>query len=363
MIIFFSNYDDINNPYYGGGGAYAVHEVARRLSAKHTVTVLTGSYPGAQDTTIDRVYYKRIGWSRAGALMGQLIYQFILPFYALRCSYDMWVESFTPPFSTAFLPLFTRRPVVGLVHLLGGYDKAKEYKLPFYLIENLGLKLYRSFIVLTIESANHIKKHNNHAAISVIPNGVNLIPLKKATGPEKHILYLGRIELDQKGLDMLPSIFPAVFAQTKLDLVVAGAGRKEDREKLIRALKKAGIKKRVHIVGRVDGREKHDLLRNAALVVIPSRYETYSLVVLEAGMYQKPVVCFDIEGLSWISKSAVVKIPAFDTAGMASAIVALINDVPRRRKLGESMHLLATRYSWDEIADRYENVITKAAGA
>jgi len=43
MKIIISNYDSVKNPYYGGGGATAIHEIASRLTKKFEVTVLTGN--------------------------------------------------------------------------------------------------------------------------------------------------------------------------------------------------------------------------------------------------------------------------------------------------------------------------------
>ena len=59
--IIFSNYDDPKNPFYGGGGARAIHEVARRLAVRHDVKIITGSYPGSRDEMVDGVSYARIG--------------------------------------------------------------------------------------------------------------------------------------------------------------------------------------------------------------------------------------------------------------------------------------------------------------
>ena len=39
--IIFSNYDDPKNPFYGGGGARAIHEVAKRLAVRHDVKIIT----------------------------------------------------------------------------------------------------------------------------------------------------------------------------------------------------------------------------------------------------------------------------------------------------------------------------------
>src|SRR5690606_11347944 len=59
--IVISTYDSIDNPFYNGGGAFAIHEVAKRLSKKYELIVLTGNYPGSINKVKDGVSYKRIG--------------------------------------------------------------------------------------------------------------------------------------------------------------------------------------------------------------------------------------------------------------------------------------------------------------
>lgn len=173
MRIVFSNYDDIRNPYYGGGGAIAVHEVAKRLAATHTVTVLTGKYPGSTDEIVDGVVYKRVGAHVLDPRIGQLLFHFSLPWFALTMKFDVWVESFTPPFSTALLPLCTRKPVVGLTHLLGGKAMKLKYGLPFDIPERMGLKVYKHVIVLQDALKLELAQMAPHIQTYVIPNGVD----------------------------------------------------------------------------------------------------------------------------------------------------------------------------------------------
>ena len=87
--IIISNYDDVKNPAYGGGGAIAVHEIEKRLVNKFEVNVITGNYNGAVDEIIDKVTYKRIKTHFLGAKIGQLIFHFLLPFYATYQKYDL----------------------------------------------------------------------------------------------------------------------------------------------------------------------------------------------------------------------------------------------------------------------------------
>ena len=42
-------YDDVNNPWLGGGGAVRAWEIYRRLAADHEITLVTGKFPGGGD--------------------------------------------------------------------------------------------------------------------------------------------------------------------------------------------------------------------------------------------------------------------------------------------------------------------------
>lgn len=358
MKIIISNYDDLYNPYYGGGGAVAIHEVSKRLASKMHVTVITGKYPNYKDRKIDNVYYKHIGLSFAGPKIGQIIYQLLLPYYVRTSRFDVWIESFTPPFSTAFLPIFTEKPVVGLVHLLAGRDKSRQYKLPFYLVEDKGLNVYKYFIALTESILKKIKRKNSSALVKVIPNGTsNLLLNKKINKKNSYILYIGRIEVDQKGIDLLLDAYKLISDKINKELVIAGSGIKGEEDYLRGKIKKLQLQDKVKFIGRVEGRKKEELFKNSLFLVMPSRYETFPLVVLEAFAYGLPLLSFNIEGFQWVPKSCSVKVKPFDARKLADAMVRLSVDISLNESMGKASREFVKRYSWDTISLQYEDFI------
>ena len=110
-----------------------------------------------------------VGW--AGPRGGQLAYHAMLPFAARRIPHDLWIEGFTPPWSTSFLPLFSPARVVGIAHALSGMHMWERYHLPFFLIEQLGLRSYRDIVVLNPADAEQLKRLSPAALVRVIPNG------------------------------------------------------------------------------------------------------------------------------------------------------------------------------------------------
>ncbi len=358
MKIIFSTYDDINNPYYGGGGSRAIHEVAKRLVGKYEVVVFTANYPGAKNKTVDNVFYKRIGLSFFGPKLGQLFFHFLLPFYVARGKFDVWVESFTPPFSTSCLQLFTSRPVVGLVHMLSAEDMERKYKFPFSVIENRGLKTYRYFIVLTEAFKKKISLINKKAQIFVIPNGVSLPDDKLSDyALEPYILFLGRLEFNQKGLDLLVEAYKA--SGIKENLVIAGVGTDGDTKKLKELIHRYKLQKKIIFAGKVEGERKDMLFQNASVVVVPSRFETFSMVVLEAMAYGKPMVGFDINGLKWAPEDCMLKVKPFDFKKFGSEIRRILKDDKLRAGLSLAAKKHAGKYTLEGALKKYEEVFER----
>src|SRR5579863_1346052 len=94
QTIYISTYDDIKNPFYGGGGATAVHETAKRLLREYDVRVISWDYSGKKKEVIDQVVYERFGLPFLGPKIGMFAYQLSLPFIAKQKEFDVWFESF-----------------------------------------------------------------------------------------------------------------------------------------------------------------------------------------------------------------------------------------------------------------------------
>jgi glycosyltransferase involved in cell wall biosynthesis len=77
-----------------------------------------------------------------------------------------------------------------------------------------------------------------------------------------------------------------------------------------------------------------------------------------------PVVASDIPGYrDVITDETSVAVPPSNPQALADALVALVEDEPRRRALGEAARELAVdRYSWDDIAGRLAGIYELVAG-
>jgi glycosyltransferase involved in cell wall biosynthesis len=346
-----SSFDSPDNSHYGGGGGAMLDMIAHRLAAYFDVTVVIAAHRKGTMTN-DGVRYRHLPVSWAGPRAGQLLFHALLPFVASRSPAEVWIENFTPPFSTSFLPLFSRARVVGCAQNLSGEEMWGRYRIPFFLIERFGLRFYRDVVVLNHSDQELVRRYSPSAAVQVIPNCVELPILdEQQLGRGDHILFLGRIDIWQKGVDLLLDAYKR--SGLTIPLLVAGNGTQSDERRLAAMLADAGGN--VRWLGRVTGQRKRELLERSVFVMLPSRHEPFGIAALEAMSYGKPVVHFDLPTLRWMEGD--IRIPPFDVGALADEMRNLVGDEQARRKLGRVAHASAQRYGPDEIAARYVTLV------
>jgi glycosyltransferase involved in cell wall biosynthesis len=204
------------------------------------------------------------------------------------------------------------------------------------------------------------------ARVVTIPNGVDLQTFTVPSDEERRfarrqvgvpddrpvVLYAGRL-VPEKGVDDVLAAWPGVVAAAgeEPSLLVAGGGAVEDYR-----ARAAGLT-RVRILGKVDG--IRPLLHAASLVVLPSRSEGLSNVVLEAMACGVPVVGTAIPGLADQIRDGQtgVLVPVGDVAALAAAIVSLLADTRKAEAMGTAARADAVaRFSLDSVADRYQEL-------
>jgi len=352
-----SSFDNPDSRHYAGGGSAVVGLMARWLGRDFEVMVVTaGRRGGTAERGGVRYRYLPVAW--AGPRAGQLLFHALLPFAARRIPHDLWIESFTPPFSTSFIPLFSPGRVVGFAQNLSGREMSRRYKVPFVLIERLGLRCYRDVVVLNPADGQTVRQHSPAATVRVIPNSVDLPELdEREFGHGEHILYLGRVQVWEKGLDLLLTAYAS--SGLAMPLVIAGAGPVREERRLTTLLATAGPG--IRWVGPVTGERKDALLRRSAVLVMPSRSEAFGIAALEGMAYGKPVVHFDLPTLDWMSGD--VSVPPFDTGELAAALGGLAADPERRAGLGRAARAAAREFGRDVMAERYRTLARQILGS
>jgi glycosyltransferase involved in cell wall biosynthesis len=196
----------------------------------------------------------------------------------------------------------------------------------------------------------------------VVPNGVDVTKFsfsfdywqvrnRFATPSEKIVLYVGRL-VPEKGLDTLIKALPIILENgIPAKLVVVGEGpQKQEYENLARS---CGIFDRVYFAGRLDDWTLRALYQIADVVVVPSKFEPFGIVALEAMAARCPVVVGATGGLNEIvdHEGTGLKVNPNDPSHFASAIMRVLTDYGFRQWITHNAYQKCLwNYNWNEIA-------------
>ena len=201
--------------------------------------------------------------------------------------------------------------------------------------------------------------------ICVIKNGVDVEQIRKAKpvklDGEPSILFVGGL-LHRKGIDMLLEAFRTLSSQPigpdpKLHIVGSGELEKSCKEFVARN----GLSAKVRFWGGLLGNSRFGLMRGADMVVVPSRYENASIVLLEAMAAGKPIVATCVGGIPEYLEHGVNGVLVHPSSGqIAMGIKSLCEHSALAERFGKNNEKAAMSFDWKNIArsyvDLYESI-------
>ena len=365
-------YDDVDNPWLGGGGAVRARQIYRRLAPRHEITLISGAYPGsASDEVIDGIRHLRVGGARSYA-SSRLSYCR----RALDClrsqQWDVWVHEFS-----AFAPLWPsramrRRGVLFFYHFVGRHALRKHPVVGSlaWAAETMTLHAYQRVVTISPSVQQQVRgKLGGAAAIDCLYTGVDdgyfqLNSVEEDSEP--YMLYFGRLDVHTKGIDLLLSAFARITTEfPRLRLILAGRSAADQRARAQSLIAAAGLENQVilHGDGAVSEADKGELLRRCLFLCMPSRYEGWGIVAVEAAAAGKAVLATRIPGLVDAVQEGEtgLLVPSGDEAGLAEGMRQLLTQPELRRRLGNAGRGWAKRFDWDTIARSQEELLQRAA--
>ena len=243
-------------------------------------------------------------------------------------------------------------PLIYSVHL-------PQVTAPHRPIENLGLVWADCVLVNSRAVTEEIARRGLPiSSMRVIPNGVDpdsFVPAD-ASRADPYVLYVGRL-VAQKGVDVALHAFGILLRRCPATrLVVVGDG--DQALYLKRVVRYLGIAPRVAFVGWQRGQSLVNLYQQAAVVVVPSLYEPFGMVALEAMACGRPVVASSTGGLAEVVEHDVTGylVRPGDHLELAQRLAALLLDPARAARLGAAGRRRACDFDWESIAARTERV-------
>jgi len=227
----------------------------------------------------------------------------------------------------------------------------------------------------TMESADLITCVSNHEKemlvkeiglsednIKIIYNGIDWSEWEKVPDKrpfrdsypeisERFVIFAGRLATN-KGI---PDLIEAMsISESEVDLVVMGAdmGLGKDLDKLATSM---GV--RMHRLGHVDDEIYRSALSAAEILVLPSEYEAFGIVLLEAAAAQTPVVATRVGGIPEAmseGKNGLI-VDYNDPKTLSAAIFSILEDDSLNREMGNFGREFSKGFSWSSIINQLES--------
>lgn len=356
-------YDDLKNPWVAGGGAVRAFEIYRELGSRVDATIVSGSYPGARDEALDGVRYRRLGARRPYA-WSRLTYGLAASRLLRRAAYDVAVSDFSV-YTPVLVP--RDRPIGFVVHhVTGPTATARWGRALGGLVARAERWMLRRARRISLPARWGVAQVRLLAPpeteLDLVGGGVGDEFFQVERREQDYVLFFGRLDVFQKGLDTLIRAYALLRARHP-DVPLLVAGRGKDGAAVESLARELGVADGVRMLGPVSDARRLDLLAGARVLLMPSRFEGFGLVAAEAMAAGVPVVATRAGALPEVvdEPRGGVLVPVDDPEALAEAAAALLDDDGRRAQLSREARESARRFRWSSVAERHLRFLERVA--
>jgi len=208
----------------------------------------------------------------------------------------------------------------------------------------------------------------------MVPNGVNIQSYpeaitdvkdfrnKFALPQEKIVLYVGRL-VYEKGIHILINAVPKILSKVDAKFIIVGSGYM--KEQLLNIVRSMGLEHKVMFEGFMDEQTLVKLQRIADVSVVPSLFEPFGIVALEAMAARCPIVVSDTGGLSEIVDHDIsgVKVYPNNPESLAWGITKVLLDPGFATYIRDNAYKkVQEKYNWEKIAQQTKNIYENVLG-
>jgi glycogen(starch) synthase len=214
-------------------------------------------------------------------------------------------------------------------------------------------------IALGIDPACVHAVGSGHDAPPIAPSGPDL--LQDIDRPV--VVFVGRVSRD-KGALVAADAVRLLASESSPAPVLVLLGPIDDSFRRYYARLSKRERAYIRLLGPVSEADKHAILERSSLLVLPSRVDSFGIVLLEAWAHGKPVIGARAGGIPGVIDDGVdgLLVPWGDARSLAVAIREILADPANARAMGEAGRLKTEmRYTWPavyrQIERIYENVV------
>jgi len=186
--------------------------------------------------------------------------------------------------------------------------------------------------------------------VIILPGGIDNIFIE---GNKKiyDACFVGRIS-HQKGIDTLLDIWEVVSKnQPSLKLALVTSGNSSELENLRKEIKERNLSNNIISLGFLDNKEKYRVISNSKMLLFPSRFESFGIVVAESLNFGIPVIAFDLEALKLNFDEGILF--SKNKEEFIKNIFTILEYPSIAEKIGNSGKSFVKKYSWEKIVKNF----------
>ena len=222
------------------------------------------------------------------------------------------------------------------------------------MIETRVMSNSDEIIVLNKFMEDYLKNESYTDKIKMVPNGIDPTDFSNK-GDDKFILYAGRFDWNKR-VDVLIKAFSMLDENYKKDFKLKIVGQGYNEKYLKNLVKSRNIVKRVEFVPWIERSKLINFMSRCSLFVLPSLFETFGIVVIEAMASGKPVIASDTPGPQDVithgyngflfEKGSVEELKNY--------LELCLSNEDLRKKVGmNARKTIEEKYTFEKVADRY----------
>lgn len=217
---------------------------------------------------------------------------------------------------------------------------------------------------LTKEEAEESKKQWKHN-FYVMPNGICVPPFENKNIKRDNLVlsYIGRLDINQKGLDLLLDAIKDLknlLKNNQVNINLYGPDKNNSVRLINKYINKEQLTDIIRIYPPAFGEKKKEILESTDVFIMTSRFEGHPMGLIEALSYGIP--CLITRGTNmleeveefqagWVSEN--------NLDGIKNAIIKMLNERNEISAKREAAYHLAEKYDWDTIAKETHRELTK----
>jgi len=280
-----------------------------------------------------------------------------------REQYDIvHVHLFPSNAIVALSSLFLKKSIAYLFTIHSTFNRRRSIKI-FKIIDGLVYSRYAKIICISKQVQDSLIKWvpKIKEKIEIIPNGIpmnsksNDNPLMK----KYDVLFVGRL-VQQKGINFLLEAVSILQKKYKKIIRVAIVGDGPIKKELIKMCEELKIKDSVEFLG--FQRDVDQIMRSSRVLVLPSRWEGFGMVLLEAMKNKLPIIATKVGGIPEIitNEHEGILVPAENPKILANSINCVLENSELRNQLIQNAYKkVQSHYSIEKYAHNMFNLYSK----